>query len=234
MDKHHILVVDDNHINRLFFESSLKKLGLRVSLAENGFQAIELCRQQNFALILMDIRMNGLDGIQTAAVIKALETHKNTPILAVSAERFDFEQHPEFDNSLLKPISQDELKRVLADYLTNIQLSTNCFEESLALQISHQDSSIVNKLRKLLVDQLPEDWQHIERLYNEKKWAATGDNLHKLLGSAKICAATLLIQYIEKLKISVDLQQRDVEALQQLKAAIDKTIQVANQDTEIN
>ncbi len=232
MDKHHILVVDDNHINRLFFESSLKKLDLVVSLAENGFQAIELCRQQRFTLILMDIRMDGLDGIQTATAIKALETHQNTPILAVSAERFDFEQHPEFDNSLLKPISQDELKRVLATYIPGNQFNSNCFDESVALQISHQDSNIVNKLRQLLVNQLPDDWQQIEQLYNDEDWSALSDSLHKLLGSAKICAATLLIHQIEPLKTSVELQQIDAVALQQLKAAIDKTIEVAGKNPE--
>ena len=75
MDKHHILVVDDNHINRLFFQSSLKKLNVQVKLAESGFDALEICRQQCFDLILMDIRMDGMDGMQTATAIKALKEH---------------------------------------------------------------------------------------------------------------------------------------------------------------
>lgn len=225
MDKHPILVVDDNHINRLFFQSSLNKLNSTVSLAENGFQAIQLCASNNFDLILMDIRMDGIDGIQTAAAIKALSNHKNTPILAVSAERFDCSTHPEFDSSLLKPISQDELKDLLASYLGNNYLVAETFDEQLAMQISHQDSHIVQKLRQLLVQQLPDAWQKIERLYQQEDWPTLNDHLHKLLGSAKICAASMLIQRLEQFKSTVAIEANNHLAFQQLKAAIDQTIE---------
>jgi CheY-like chemotaxis protein len=233
MDKHHILVVDDNHINRLFFESSLKKLNLNVSLAENGFKAIELCQQQSFALILMDIRMDGLDGVQTAAAIKSLESNKNTTILAVSAESFDIEQHIDFANSLLKPISQDDLKLVLTQHLSDFNQTQDCFDDALALQISHQDLEIVNKLRYLLAEQLPADWILIEQLYKEMNWISLHESLHKLLGSAKICAATLLIQSIEQFKSNIESEQSDGSGLLKLKDAIDKTIHATDHFNEL-
>jgi len=227
MDKHHILVVDDNHINRLFFESSLKKMDSVVSLAENGYQAIEMCCDQNFDLILMDIRMDGLDGVQTANTIKALETHKNTPILAVSAEHFDCTQYPEFENCLLKPISQNKLKQILKAYLPKKNSTTIHFDEQLALQISHQDPHIVQKLRQLLIQQLPDDWLNIKQLYSSENWIELSAYLHKTLGSAKTCAALLLEQHIEQLKAFVDIEQKDDTALSQLEQAINKTMNAA-------
>jgi two-component system sensor histidine kinase BarA len=227
MDKHHILVVDDNHINRLFFQSSLNKLNSTVSLAEDGFQAIQLCRLNNFDLILMDIRMDGIDGIETASAIKALPSHQNTPILAVSAERFDCESHPEFATSLLKPITQDELKSVLACYLTGTAFEARCFDEQMALQISHQDHHIVQKLRQLLTKQLPDDWQNIKKLHDKEDWENLEAYLHKLLGSAKICAATLLIENIEQLKLCLETKQSDVDALTKLNHAIEATMRVS-------
>lgn len=230
MDKHHILVVDDNHINRLFFQSSLKKLNSTVSLAENGFQAIQLCTLNNFDLILMDIRMDGIDGIQTAAAIKALSAHKTTPILGVSAERFDCEIHPEFDTCLLKPITQDELRSVLSCYLTGSEFDTHCFDEKLALQISHQDIHIVQKLRQLLTKQLPVDWENIKKLHDKEDWENLEAYLHKLLGSAKICAAKLLIQSLEQLKFYAEQKQIDLGTLAKLKHTIELTINASVKD----
>lgn len=227
MDKHHILVVDDNHINRLFFESSLRKLNLTVSLAENGFQAIEMCQQHCFDLILMDIRMDELDGIQTATAIKAFEPYKKTPILAISAERFEFRKYEEFVSSLLKPISQDELKRVLTTYLPEKPFDDNYFDEELALQISHNDNHIVLKLRSLLIKQLPNDWLEIEHLYSNKDWSALDNSLHKLLGSAKICAASLMINHIKELKMRIKDQNNHELAFKQLNHTIKQTIQFA-------
>lgn len=225
MDKHHILVVDDNHINRLFFQSSLKKLNTRVSLAESGFEAVKICRQHSFDLILMDIRMDGMDGIEAAQIIKALEIHRNTPILAVSAERFEFEKHSTFKNSLLKPISQQDLKLIVDSYLTDRTKDLVIFDEKSALKISHEDQNIVKKLRKLLIQQLADEWQQINYLFNNQNWSDLDNILHKLLGSARICAASLLINHIKKIKTQIKNNQQNQIDLQQLKYAIDQTIQ---------
>lgn len=196
MDKNFILVVDDNHINRLFFESSFKKHGLHVELAESGFQAIELCQQKTFTLILMDIRMDGMDGIETAQSIKRLDKQQSTPIIAVSAERFDWQQHPAFCDSLLKPVSQENILRLINDHLKQVPI----FDHQKALSISHQDSDIVHKLRHMLLQQLPHDQTDINRLFSVKAWVELDALLHKLSGSARVCAASLLLEKIDALK----------------------------------
>ena len=83
------------------------------------------------------------------------------------------------------------------------------------------------KLRKLLLKQLPDDWQKIQQLHHNKEWQALDASLHKLLGSAKICAASLLIQQIEILKNSIAEKQSNAMALQHLKSAIEQTIQAS-------
>lgn len=234
MDKHHILVVDDNHINRLFFESALIKLNYVVITAENGFRAIDLCQQHTFDLILMDIRMDGIDGIEAAAHIKTINANQNTPILAISAERFEHEDYKQFDNSILKPVSQERLKNTLARYLSvAIQNDENSafFDQQQALEISHNDIGIVAKLRAMLVAQLNDDWQQIEHLYNQKDWQSLNDYLHKVLGSAKVCAAKPLTYHIEQLKNNVAQQpisKESKQSLQKLKEVIYQTISAAN------
>ena len=216
MDKNFILVVDDNHINRLFFESSFKKHGHWVGLAESGYQAIELCQQHAFKLILMDIRMDGMDGIETAASIKRLANHQNTPIIAVSAERFDWQQHPAFCDSLLKPVSQDDIVHLIHVYLRDIPV----FDQHKALKISHQDADIVQKLRHMLIKQLPQDQVEINRLYDTEAWAELDATLHKLAGSARVCAASLLLQKIDDLKQGLADQNVRKSLLDELNDAI--------------
>ncbi|WP_223788599.1 response regulator [Marinicella meishanensis] len=220
MDKNFILVVDDNHINRLFFESSFKKYGHAVALAESGYQAVEMCHHQTPKLILMDIRMDGMDGIETAQSIKRLANHSNTPIIAVSAERFDWQQHPAFCDSLLKPVSQENIQKLIHEHL----LQEPVFDQQQALNISHQDPDIVHKLRHMLVQQLPQDQAEINRLFKAQQWSELDALLHKMAGSARVCAASLLLQSIDALKQGLSDQTTRTDLLEQLNDAIQQTI----------
>lgn len=67
----HILVVEDDEFMRLTLETELEAAGYRVSLAENGQAAIELARHQHFDLIICDIRMPGLNGLETLSALRA-------------------------------------------------------------------------------------------------------------------------------------------------------------------
>ncbi len=220
MDKQHILVVDDNHINRLFFESSIKKLSFAVTLAKDGFEAVTLCQSKQYDLILMDIRMNGMDGIQTASAIKQLPQHSKTPIFAISAEHFDCTNHNDFVGSLLKPIGQDLLQKALSKYLDTELI----FDHQEALQVSHYDEKIVQKLRALLLNQLPNDLLNLQKVFVDEDWQKMDDMLHKLMGSAKVCAASLLINAIKAAKKQLRNHQKlDSVDMSQLELVIEKT-----------
>ena len=80
-------------------------------------------------------------------------------------------------------------------------------------------------MRKLLIQQLIDEWQQINYLYTQQNWFELNKLLHKLLGSAKICAASLLVHQIKNLKTKIKTNKQDNFDLQQLKLAIDKTIQ---------
>lgn len=81
-----ILIADDVEENRLVVEWGLKACGANVTTVENGAHAIQLLEKKSFDLILMDLRMPGLDGYQTASRIRSLKGRAGqTPIIAVSA-----------------------------------------------------------------------------------------------------------------------------------------------------
>jgi adenylate cyclase len=81
----HILVVDDNRLNRLKLARSLEQQGHTVTLAENGQQAVELMQSQAFDLMLLDIVMPEMDGYQVLECMKDDGTLRDIPVIVVSA-----------------------------------------------------------------------------------------------------------------------------------------------------
>lgn len=80
-----ILVVDDIYENRLLLEKLLSRMQHEVVLAEHGEQAVELLHRVNPDLILMDILMPVMDGLQAIKAIRAISPHKWVPIFVLSA-----------------------------------------------------------------------------------------------------------------------------------------------------
>ena len=87
----HILVVDDNRMNRIKLSRSLELEGHRVSLAEDGQQALDMLRRpakgqaESFDVVLLDILMPGLDGYQVLETIKGDPALRDLPVIVISA-----------------------------------------------------------------------------------------------------------------------------------------------------
>ena len=80
-----ILIVDDNKVNRLLLARSLEQQGHKVSAAENGRQAIEMIKAENFDIILSDIEMPVMDGFQLLAELKSDVHLRDLPVIMTSA-----------------------------------------------------------------------------------------------------------------------------------------------------
>src|ERR1700729_811855 len=88
-----VLVVNDRVNQRVAMRSMLVPLGVQVVEAESGRAALRAVLDQDFAVILMDVRMPGIDGYETADLIRQRDRSSRTPIIFVTA--FGREDHPE-------------------------------------------------------------------------------------------------------------------------------------------
>ncbi len=115
-----ILVVDDNIVNRLVCVAQLQKLGVRkISEAEDGRQAIAAAQSQVFDLILMDVHMPEIDGLQATHQIRLSLSYSRQPrIVGLTATALSEERErclgAGMDDKLTKPVRIHELKEVLA------------------------------------------------------------------------------------------------------------------------
>lgn len=124
-DKRHIiLVVEDNIVNRLVLTGFLDQVQCEIVYAENGAVAVELFKAAQIDLILMDINMPIMDGIEATRKIRALEgaaTAPRTPIVAVTAHD-DAETKQDCDAAgidafIPKPVRPDLLISVLSKWV---------------------------------------------------------------------------------------------------------------------
>jgi len=82
-----ILLVDDRPENLQTLEAVLEPLGLPLVTATSGGEALRLLLERDFALILLDVRMPGLDGLETAQLIKGRQRSSDVPIVFLTAAR---------------------------------------------------------------------------------------------------------------------------------------------------
>jgi CheY-like chemotaxis protein len=109
-----ILVVDDNEINRMLASKVLSKWGLKVSFAENGQIALDKVQQEHYDLILMDLHMPVMDGMEASKAIRQLGGHHiKVPIVALTASLFSQELETitecGMDGYVIKPFIPNEL-----------------------------------------------------------------------------------------------------------------------------
>jgi class 3 adenylate cyclase len=81
----HILIVDDNKMNRLLLGRHLEQLGHQLAFAENGRQALEVLRARQFDLVILDIEMPELDGFQVLQQLAGDPELKNIPVIMASS-----------------------------------------------------------------------------------------------------------------------------------------------------
>src|SRR2546426_6316908 len=84
-----ILLVDDSSENLVSLEAALEGLGQELILASSGSEALRHLLAHDFAAILLDVKMPGMDGFQTAEMIRARKRSKHTPILFLTGYKSD-------------------------------------------------------------------------------------------------------------------------------------------------
>ncbi len=121
-----ILLVEDDAVNQEVALEWLRDVGITAAVAFNGREAVRLAEQNDYALILMDVQMPGMDGLEATRVIRAMPGRANTPILSMTANAFDEDRRACFESGMNdfvpKPMDPDQLYSILLKWLSRSEV----------------------------------------------------------------------------------------------------------------
>ena len=130
MSKHKILLVDDDPDILEFIEYNLEKEGYEVSTASNGVEAIKIAEKVHPDLILLDVMMPEMDGVETCTRLREIDAVKHTRIAFLTARGEDYSQIAGFDaggdDYILKPVKP----RVLVSRIKALLRRSGAAEET--------------------------------------------------------------------------------------------------------
>ncbi|MBR7799387.1 PAS domain S-box protein [Undibacterium fentianense] len=139
-DKLNILLVEDNLINQRLALSLLEKWGHHADVAENGIVGIEKYQSQAYDLILMDMQMPEMGGIEATQIIRSLESNgQHIPIIAMTANAMpgDRERCLEagMDHYLSKPIKSESLRELLSSLMSTNRIERRPSEPAQTIEL---------------------------------------------------------------------------------------------------
>jgi signal transduction histidine kinase len=179
-----ILIVDDDPASRLVATEVLKPLGARIVTAASGEEALRKVLEDNFAAILMDVQMPGIDGFTTAAMIRERNRSRNTPIIFMTAAQEDLASmfrsyRAGAVDYMVKPVIPEILRSKLAFFVglhdMNRMLSAELAERALTEQRLRASEENLRALAAHLQSVREEERIHIAReIHDELGQALTG------------------------------------------------------------
>jgi CheY-like chemotaxis protein len=185
----HILLVEDNEINRIYAESLLRKWNCRVEVAENGKIAVEKLALHPFDLVLMDVQMPVMDGFEaTRAIRKGAEPSRSVPILALTANASlkyaDRCLEAGMDECISKPFTPDQLFRKLQKYKPRrIGIAGSGINLTYLHAASPNDADFVKTMVTAIMSNLPDNINDIQQCLDQKDWTKLAESVHRVKSS---------------------------------------------------
>ena len=203
-----VLAVDDNEANLKLATALLKQIGVKATAVLTGKEALNLIEEQHFSLILMDINMPELNGIETAKIIRQSNSiNNNTPIVALSAHILASDREELFkakiNDYLTKPIDKYQLQAAIYKWTDQEIITTPKIESidwDLGIRLAGGNKQLATEMLNGLIKTLTITKQEIKELYNNKKWPELTNAIHKLHGACCYVGVPQLKHFAHKLE----------------------------------
>lgn len=164
-----ILVADDVPANRILIRTFLKKFNLEILEAPNGEKTIEAVEKWNPGLVLLDLKMPGMDGYQVFSVLKSSDKTSSVPVVAFTASAMKEEKekikNAGFDDYLKKPFSGKELVTVLKRFLPYSEVTAPKLTEVKAKPVKQIGDKELTNLLKQLNGKIRTNWETIRKTF---------------------------------------------------------------------
>jgi len=144
-----ILMIDDNETKRYALKAILEPLGFPIVEAGSGPEGLRCLMEQDFAVILLDVRMPVMDGFQTAALIRKRQQSELTPIIFITAHQKDEFSHADHYaegavDFILAPVAPNELRAKVSVFVNMFAKAANLASEARAVQTVSERLGVLN------------------------------------------------------------------------------------------
>lgn len=208
--KQKILLVDDNNINRRVMGKLLTGMFLDVSEAKDGYEAIELVKNEDFNMIFMDIFMPGIDGYETSKRIREIPgTRGSVPIIAVTANDVDAtrEKTVEYgmNGVLAKPLRKNDLEKLLNEYFTKIVVEADDSNDGLKVfdknefELFYDEPFLRKEIIKTFFDDKQNDLDRITIAFQSNDCEVIHKALHYMKGSFTYLKAMKILKITQQI-----------------------------------
>ncbi|MFY0992508.1 ATP-binding protein [Halomonas sp. C05BenzN] len=226
-----LLAVDDTESNRLLLRELIQRPGLVVDLAASGEEALAMAQERCYDLVLMDIRMPGMDGVETTRAMRRLRgAWSHLPIVAVTAHVLEEERRRllagGLDDVLIKPLDGHALAELLQRHLdlpalpaaetagTPVEPSGDdgelaVVDLALGTRLAGGRETLARELLARLAASLPESEAAIRDALEREDDEALLDAIHALNGACRYCGAPRLALLAETLETRLRSRGRE-------------------------
>ncbi|WP_445157215.1 ATP-binding protein [Halomonas sp. E14] len=208
-----VMVVDDNASNRRLLRELLRRPGMVVEEAASGEEALALAERQPFDMVLMDIRMPGMDGVETTQALRRLSpAWQHCPVVAITAHALESDRamflKSGLQEVLIKPVDSNELEGILQRHLQlakpppSISLTQEEEDEqtqesselavvdlALGTRLANGNAGLARELIGELIGTLPATAAELRAALSSHDEEALLDAVHALNGACRYCGA---------------------------------------------
>ena len=221
-----ILVAEDNPVNQKIALFLLRKFGYNADIAANGLEVLERLRTRGYDLILLDIQMPEMDGLQTAQAVRGIFAHPSQPwLVALTANaRADDRREAEeavMNGFLSKPVQGSELQSAIENAAKALQASRNATGESawelpegLREVLGDDARGVVNDILALYLEDSRKLVNEIVSAQAGRNADVLGRSLHSLKGSSSQVGAQRLSNLCSRAESTLQASGLDDSALQ--------------------
>ncbi|GAB6041625.1 response regulator [Endothiovibrio diazotrophicus] len=200
----HVLVVDDNVVNRKLLVALMQEKGVEVDEAADGAEAVEISARHRYDIILMDIHMPEMSGIEATERIRRREGEtRHTPIMAVTALALPDERErvlaSGLDDCLTKPIDESRLWELITHWSgRRLGGATGNGDDT-----SPRRKALNDELTGMLLAELPEQRRLIQQALSDREWDTLRFHCHKISGAAAYCQQPVLREAAKQVERAV-------------------------------
>lgn len=214
LPKTRILAVDDMEMNLKLLHAWLDQSPVSLTTSMSGQDAVNRCQTDEYDLILMDVQMPGMDGLQASRLIRKTALNMGTPIIAVTAHAFKEEQErllaSGMDDYLPKPMEMGELLDLIRRWCQHAEpaaLSLPTMDWQLAVKRTNQQPETAKMLLHDFIKLLPECTGKLAALWEEKNYNDLLAEVHKLHGACCYTGVPKLQAIASELESALKQQQ---------------------------